>query len=561
MKRFTPAIKTLAILMGAGAVLGLAGCGFLPPSADAKKALAAMALDKSGAGIVTYAKLTSSGSRAEITDAKIMVAEGLEIPVGKIIFKGLDMSAGASPQPGFESMELFDVAYSLAGVPGTSAKLNIKRIYLLDPGPDTAKWAVSLFRKDPDAVFPDIEKLNYKDWRIEGVEGSYKTTQQDASGTFRLASFAAADVQNLNGSRTSMNGLVVELDSAETGRITMNLGEAAAEKPTFKVAKLFLYELFGTGSESGRPLTQTLTGLRSLNHKVVAQFGPLEMGYDQLAFKNFSFSGLGIKGELPSSITTATRDKDGFATGLRTESTPLVLTPIETGRFSEAFKKFVDDLGYSNLSLKYGASFAYDRAADRTSGEKIELILADGATFSVGGSLGSVVTGAKAAAALAAEVEPDAPGSDPSVPEDATPEETDSLETLADFSTASKAERVFLEQVRLETFDFTVTDSSLIDRITQYFAKTGNMPVEDIRKQWLGAISAIKAGPEDPAASAKLAGELRGALESFLNAAFARKPAKLSITMKPAQPLALSDLQSGAFVAKPENLGLKFAGQ
>lgn len=558
------AVLTGAVLMGTGAMLGLAGCGFLPASPDAKKALAAMALDKSGAGIVTYEKLTTSGSRAEITDAKITIAEGLEIPVGKIVFKGLDMTAGATPGPSFESMELLDVAYSLSGVPGVSAKLNIKRVYLLDPGPEAAKWATSLFLKDNKAVFPDLATIDYKDSRIEGAEGSFKSTQEDASGTFRLASVISGQFRDLTGSKSSMNGLVIELDTKETGRMTVNLGEVVTEKPTLKLAKLIFDDVFGVNATPGSSLAQNLVGLTTVNHKVVAEFGPLEQGFDRATIRNFSFSGLGIKAEWPSLVTTATRDKDGFATGVRTETAPLVISPVETGRYSATFKEFLDSLGYTNLTLNYNGSLTYDRTADRAAAEKIELGLANGAAFTFGGSVKGVIAGAKAAAALSSEIAPDASPSAPALDDGASPDETlppvpGAPDISAVTSRSVEAQRVFLEKLALEAFDMTVADTSLIDRIVQYLAKTGGTPAADIRRQWLAGLAALKAGPEDPAATAKLATELRGALESFLNAAFERKPAKLLIAMKPVQPLPLGELQSGAFAAKPENLGLKFS--
>lgn len=552
---------TLAVLLCSAAIPGLAACGFLPPSADAKKALAAMALDRSGVGIVTYEKLNASGSRAEFTDAKITVAEGLEIPVGKIVFTGLDMTAGDAGQPSFKSLELTDIAYALSGVPGTSAKLNIKRMYLLDPGPESAKWATGLFQKKGNNVFPDISTLKYKDWRIEGIEGSFKSKNEDASGMFRLTSVISSDLDNLTIGRSSMNGFSFEFDSSETGRVTMAVDEVEAVKPTLKLAKTILDDLVGTGSTPATPLVQGLAKLSTVNHRFLAQFGPLEPGHDRMTVKNISFSGLGIKGEWPSMTTTTVRDGEGFATGLRTEMAPLVLSPLETGRFSVAFNKFVEDLGYTTLALDYDGALSFDRAADRVKADKIEFNLANGAVLALGGSVSGVVAGAKAAAAAASEITPDAAAPDTIPSEGQTDEDREGLELLDALADRQRAERLLFEKLSLEQFDLTFADASLVDRIVQYVAKTSNKPAAAIREQALNGIKAIKSGPEDPAGMAKLAMEFHGALESFLRAAFERKPATFSIAMKPVGPLSVSTLQSGAFVATPEKLGLKFSSQ
>lgn len=515
------ALATMSLL----ASTSLYGCGFFGPSEATKKALVLMQLDKSGAGRVTFEKSTITGSSAEFTKATIVVADGLEIPVDKIRFKNLGLSKDNNAGPVFSSLELSGVHYALSGVPGISAKVDIDKISLQKPNVATAQWYASLFKKDGPAQLLDIQLLGFAGAAIEGVKANFKGKDDVGSGSLTIASMRVSELDRLAAKSSAAQGFDLQFDAANIGAGFVKLASAESTGLTLEPWRESINNLFTISRNPGAQLVNL-----SQNFDIIAEYGPLEGGFDSYALKGLDFQVGGIKGDLASITAKTTRNKDRIATELTTESAPLNLAPHEVGPYGAPFKKFLDELGYKNLSLatKFAASF--DPASDLFAVKDLEFSMPMAFRTNIVADLAGVQGGAKAASAVTTPVE--------------TADEPAAIAGLA-IAAVQERQTAFIGKLSLSRFAWTFSDESLFSRSIAAIAKQANKTPDQLMQELRTQLATIKPQPETPVAEAKLMTTLVGALKQFADKAYSQKKGVFKFGLQPMTPLTAATLSAG----------------
>ncbi len=174
-------------------------------AATAAAALAAMSLETSGSGNVTWDSRELKGDKAVFTGVTLVSAgddeddgegmsfdadedsldlDGADLKAKKLEFEGLAMKDG---KPTFGRILMSDVAL----VPtdpeeAENGSGNIGSIELVNPSPETAAWVGALFSEDEAPDMPEGDALAFDLWAVKDVD--FRIDDPDGeNGTFSIA--------------------------------------------------------------------------------------------------------------------------------------------------------------------------------------------------------------------------------------------------------------------------------------------------------------------------------------------------------------------------------------
>ena len=479
-------------------------------AATAAAALAAMSLETSGSGNVTWDSRELKGDKAVFTGVTLVSAgddeddgegmsfdadedsldlDGADLKAKKLEFEGLAMKDG---KPTFGRILMSDVA--LVPTDPEEAKNgsgNVGSIELVNPSPETAAWVGALFSEDEAPDMPEGDALAFDLWAVKDVD--FRIDDPDGeNGTFSIADIEVTGLKEQTATLMKLDGMKFDLtDPAEDTNMKLNLGSIE-----MRGADLGL--LTDASGDAGAP--EEMMSLAAQD--------PANPGYESLMINGFDMDMAGVKIDLPKLVSAVGRNKKDGTVAVKTEPFKVLLTTDE-GKYGEQLAGQLAMLGYEKLELTGAGYQTYEPGTDLTTYVKGQNYweLKDG--FRV--DFGMQYAGAKAMAEA----------------EQASKLSADPTAVLGDT----------FDKMVLHGFDFSLDDNGFMDRAFNAYAAQSGQDPQEVRNQLTGLLAMAPMMMAGSGVDPELLSEASTALSSFVS-----DPKTLTIKLAPAEPLAMSTL-------------------
>jgi hypothetical protein len=489
---------------------------------SAAAALAAMSLETSGSGNVTWDKRDLSGDKAVFTGVTIVTSayegddedevselDGADLTVATLELDGLAMLDG---EPSFSRILLNDITF----VPtdpeeAENGSGKIGSIDLVNPSPETASWVASLFSEDEVPDLPEGDALAFDQWAVKDVD--FRIDDPDGEqGTFTIGTIEVTGLKEQAAALMKLDGLTFDMfDPAEDTKMRLNL--ASIE---MRGADLGLLTDASGDAADPEEVSQMMN---------LAGQDPANPGYESLKLNGFDMDMAGVKIDLPKLVSAVGRDKKNGVVAVKTEPFKVSLTTDE-GKYGEQLAGQLAMLGYQELELSGAGYQTYDEASDLTTYQKGENFweLKDG--FRI--DFGAQYAGAKAMAAADASDDP--------------------ADMLGDT----------LDNMIIHNMELSIDDDGFMDRAFNAYAAQSGQDPQEIRNQLTGLLAMAPMMAAGSGIDPELLTEASTALSSFVTS-----PKTLTIKLAPAEPLAMStlaDMEDPSALTK-EKLGFSAANE
>ena len=483
-------------------------------STTAAAALAAMSLETSGAGSVSWDDKQLDGDKAVFTDVTLVAAgddpddsdggmrfdadedsldlDGADLKAATLEFDGLAMKDG---QASFSRLLMSNVSL----VPkdpedADEGSGTIGSIELVNPSPETAAWVATLFTDGKKSDLPEGAALAFDHFAVNDIDFQIHEDEGD-QGAFTVKGIEVTGLKDQKAALIKLDNMVFDLAEASDGTtMKMNFGKLEMRGADLKT-------LTGATEEATDP--EDVSNMMSL-----ASQDPANPGYESLEVDAFSMDLAGVKVDLPKLVSAVGHDKKNDVVAVRTDPFTVSLSTGE-GQYGEELGSQLALLGYEKVELTGSGYQTYDPSADLTTyvAGKNYWELKDG--FRVDFSM--KYAGAKAMAAA---------------------EQTQSLDANPTAALDSA-----LENMVLHNFELKLDDNGFVDRaFSAYAAQTGEDPqaARNMVSSYLAMAPLMAAGT---GIDAELLTEASASLSSFIT-----DPKTLTIKLAPPEPLALSTL-------------------
>jgi hypothetical protein len=489
---------------------------------SAAAALAAMSLETSGSGNVTWDKRDLRGDKAVFTGVTIVTSayegddedeiselDGADLTVATLELDGLAMLDG---EPSFSRILLNDITF----VPtdpdeAENGSGKIGSIDLVNPSPETASWVASLFSEDEVPDLPEGDALAFDQWAVKDVD--FRIDDPDGEqGTFTIGTIEVTGLKEQAAALMKLDGLTFDMfDPAEDTKMKLNL--ASIE---MRGADLGLLTDASGDAADPEEVSQMMN---------LAGQDPANPGYESLKLNGFDMDMAGVKIDLPKLVSAVGRDKKNGVVAVKTEPFKVSLT-TEEGKYGEQLAGQLAMLGYQELELSGAGYQTYDEASDLTTYQKGENFweLKDG--FRI--DFGAQYAGAKAMAAADASDDP--------------------ADMLGDT----------LDNMIIHNMELSIDDDGFMDRAFNAYAAQSGQDPQEIRNQLTGLLAMAPMMAAGSGIDPELLTEASTALSSFVTS-----PKTLTIKLAPAEPLAMStlaDMEDPSALTK-EKLGFSAANE
>ena len=457
-------------------------------AATAGQALSALSLTTSGEGRVQYANSDIDGDRAVFTGVTVSASElagedGWDEPptvtAEQLEFDGLGVFDG---QTNFGLMRLSNIRITPNPDAEDQTGGTISYIELINPSPETAAWVASVLGQGEPADFPEGTALSFDRWAVGDI--NFNVSDASGEGSFTLGSMHISDLSEEKAGRVGLSDLVFAFNEVETGDVNIRLDG-------FGLAGIN-YGLLMAAANSGDDPTGISNAL---------QADPGNPGFDAFSLQGLSADIIGAAIELPSMVSTVTRDGQGRATRVKTDPFSLTVAARDN-EDGEGFASALAVLGYETLKMNSAGDQQYDPDTDILTlpmGENY-LELEDGFKL----DLSAVYSGSRALAAASAYSE-----ADPNA----------MMDTV-------------MSELSFHRIQIALKDNGFFNRaLNAYAAQSGEDPVQ-VRSQIAAALTMAPMFASGTGIDSAVITELAGALSSF-----AQDPKTLTIKFEPPAPL------------------------
>lgn len=464
---------------------------------QAETALAAMSLDASGSGRVSFGDSRVEDDGATFSDVSVAIpgeddGDGADIVIGTLELDGLNYENDA---PSFSSLTLSDIEI----VPRDEddredGSMTVASMSLLNPSPELAAWVASLTGSGEPAPFPTPENVGFDRWDLNGFAFNLDdgdevvdfTVESIALGGAESASMEVAAINNIEISGTNPDGMPFS-------------------------AKLDAMNLLGADFAFVRAIQENADDEEAMGEALMAALydDPMDPGFDRLQLENLTFVAEGIDFAMPRFDTIVERNDAGVAERYLTpEFTMSLSADPAAGEAGSELAGMLGSIGYEALELKGAGASTYDAETDMLeyAAEDNYLTLTDGFTLRYGGKLQGYSDYARSFASM--DMDMMAAG-----PDDAMMQEA-------------------LSKLVLHDFTLVLDDNSIVDRIFNLVAAQSGEDPAALRQQ---AIAMTSMGPMMAAGSGvdmELITEATTAVAAFLE-----EPGTLTFRLDPAEPI------------------------
>jgi len=477
-------------------------------ASQAEAALAALSLDASGDGRVSFADKALSGATATFSDVKILTGdaddddEGGVLAAQTLIFTGLDMTDGAAS---FAQMKLDGVTLSSVGDDEEEVAVQIADMQISNPSPALAAWVGSLFGEGEPADFPEPSQMSFDAFSMNNI--SVAPEADDDIEVFQIDRIDFRDMSETGLGVMIFEGLNFSAEDDDDGEnVSFSLGSMQVLGVGEVIAKSF-----ATGLSDADADPSELMSLLASN--------PGDPGYDSIRVEDLDFDAAGLKVGLPSYVADVTRDTQGRAVRSMIKPFKATVTADPEGELGGELAGQLGLLGYETLTIGGAGDTRIDHETDRVTADAASnyFELEDGFRISMGGDFGGL--GAFYDSLADSDLE-------------------DLDESPLGFAT-------MLSELNLHGMELTFKDDSFVDRVfAAAAARSGDSP-DDMKtqaKQMLG-MAPLFAG--EAGVDVNIVTELTGALGAFIS-----DPGTLTLKLDPQTPISADMLENPTQLTK-----------
>lgn len=462
--------------------------------AEAANALAAMSLNDSGSGVMSFAGSTTDGATATFTDLTITGEDAVK--VGSLVFEGLDMDGG---QANFGKMSLNDISISDED---EDVDVKLGSIELINPSPELAGWfAASL--NGQEVPFPSADKVVFDSWSINGLTGDF--ADSEAEGTFGIDKIEIRDMSDLKAAKTVISGITLNgSDESDGVDFDIKLGSMSATNVDAKFIKAI--------QENADDEEAMMSAIMD-----IAYDNPMEPGYDSFKLDDLAIDVAGASFAIPSIVAGVERNAAGQAVKFVTQPYSMTLkADAAGGEVGEQLLQGLSVVGYEELELKGASVATYDPDTDivefAAGNNYLELV--DGAKFSFGGKIEGYSSYAQEVG-TAFDFEDLAAGAEP--------------DPMA--MTAAMGKLTF------HNFEFSIADDSLLDRAFNAAATAQGADPAELKSQIGMGLAMAPMMAQGSGVDMALVTEATTALSSFIN-----EGGTLTLKLNPSAPLSVASI-------------------
>ena len=540
-------------------------------SETATAALAAMALDRSGAGNASWGGVEVKGDKAVFTDVTLrsvdeedeadvsldldedgdpdfsmdydsdgegLDIDGSDLKIAKMEFDGLGLKDGKA---NFSRLLMSDIAI----VPQDPEEADkgsgtIGSIELVNPSPETAAWVASLFADSEKQDLPRGDALAFDHWAMKDLDFRIDNEEEGEQGNFTIGTMEVTGLKDSTAALMTLAGMAFDLDKTDEGtQMTMALDAIEMRGVDLKLL-----------SEAGEEAVDPEDVSRMVN--LTAQ-DPADPGYESMTIDGFTMDMAGVKMALPKLVSAVGRDSRNSVVAVRTDPFRISLSTGE-GKYGEMLGAQLATLGYKTVDLTGAGYKTYEPAADLTTYVK-------GRNYwelKGGGSADIEDTRSrKELLARAAELGLDVPGNIGEADLKAKVADREANGLRIDFSmqyagaremAKAEAERAYglnpasvvgstLDDMVLHGLEFSIADNGFVDRAFNAYAAQTNQDPQDARGLLASYLAMAPIFAMQMGIDSELATEASTALSSFVT-----NPKTLIIKMAPQEPVVMSAL-------------------
>ena len=465
--------------------------------AMAANALAAMSLDQSGTGVLTFAESSVDGAGATFSDVTIAGEEALKAE--SLVFDGLDMTDGKAnfARMAFNNITLSDPEGDEDG------EVRIANLELVNPSPELAAWLAGALQTGAPAAFPDAENLTFDSWSVSGIDGDFEDA--DATGTFSVSSLEIRGLKDLKAERLKLNDVAFNvLDPVEGMDADISLGDITLSNIDAK----FLSAVQDNIDDEDAMMSAIMN---------LAYENPMDPGYDAISISDFNVDIAGADFSLPSLNTFVERNQAGQPVRFVTEDYTMSLNADpEGGEAGAGLAQGLSMIGFENITINGAGVSEYDPDLDIVSfdADANYFELVDGAKFSFGGKFEGY---SEYAAELGNSLD---------------------FESLAD---GGEPDPTAMTQafgaITIHGLEMQIADDSLVNRVFNLAATQMGQDPADLKAQSSAMLSMAPMMVQGSGVDVALVSEAATAISSFLN-----DPGTLTLKLAPDEPLSIATL-------------------
>ena len=456
--------------------------------AQVEKALVAMSLDESGAGLLSFSDASIDGANASFSDVSIKSANGLTI--GSVSFEGLDVVDGSVS---FGRLSLNNVAMSGDGA--VEGGFEFGSIALTNPSADLMGAISVVLQKAGEPDLPSdvsFDALSFSD-----LSGSF--SDYDSDGTFTLRKIELLGMSDQKLDHFSISDIS---GSGQDG----NSVEFALNELVVAGMDLRLLDALIENSDDPDAMAEAVIDLVYGN--------PIEPGYDAFALEALSLDMAGAPVSLPSMVSYVERNQDGVPVKFVTEPFELIAWgDAGKGPIGAGFAETLSMVSLDAVSLKAASDGRYDPETD------IFEFQADGNYFELGG-VARINMGGK----LGGYVE-------------AIGEMVDYDKVFLGMEPDPDQMFEALSEVSIHNFEISIDDLGLVELGFSLAAAQSGQSADELKSQVVMGLGMAPMMAQGAGVDMALVSEAATAISSFL-----QTPGQLSIKLAPASPLSMADV-------------------
>ncbi|MEM1106291.1 MAG: hypothetical protein AAGH87_07850 [Pseudomonadota bacterium] len=489
-------------------------------ASEAADALAAMFLDTSGSGRISFETSDTNGDGATFSGVTIDIpggnsdGDGAQLLVGTLELDGLDMVDGGAS---FSKLSL-DAIEIVPNDPGDAedGTLTISNIEVLNPSPALASWFASLGGTGEPAEFPGLAEVAFDSMAMSDM--AFDLSDGSDNVAFNLAGLQFGGASETGLALARVEGITLDAESKGDDPVSLRLGSLAMTGVGDKIVSAI---------EAG--IASGVSDMAESSQFLEAVYAnPLEPGYDTITVDDLAFDIGGVAFALPGANSMVVRDADGVATGTETEEfTATLSADPEAGKSGAELAGALGMMGYEEIKFTAAGKTQIDQETDTVVYDAAENFYAieDGFTLRFGADMSGISEYSSKLAAM----DLSDPSGDPAM-----------------FQEAASALSFKALTVQLE-------DDSIVDRgFNLYAAQSGEDPGE-ARQQAINMMQLAPMMAGGMGVDMSIATEFSTAIAAFLT-----DPGTLTISLDPEKPLsvaAFSEMKDPSMITK-DFLGL-----
>ena len=473
---------------------------------EASSALAALNLDESGSGSLTWAAREGSDGNYTFKGLEVDVdGDDAVMTIDTLSFTGLGSDAGVTT---FSSVTASGMKLAGGDAGDEQGEMTVGNFTVVDPSPAFAA-AISAVIAGEDDVDDLFESLDLGFGAMSMDDLNFKLTEDDEGVTMALKGMRMGKTDAKTMESFALRGFTME-GNPDGEDLTMNLDSVDVVGLNYGIYT----DAFDTMGSSPTGLAQLMT-----------QANPYEQPVHTFDLRGLSGDAAGVTWNMDSAVVRT--DEKGGKTIVTQITSPLTIAPSGDGSAGQELRQALAGIGYDSITISTKGVTQIDEANDRILVEDASITMEDGFVLDMEYDISGLGKMYAAQAKFAAMAE------------------------AGEEYNYAEAQSAGMEDLKIGKFGMTFNDNSFTNRVFDAVAaERGTEP--DVLKAQITGLMAMGAMMASDDAQQKLVADASSAIQTFLD-----NPGTLKLGLYPDTPLGMETIEAmGVGVIDVEAMGI-----